>query len=382
MQQVEDVYLFIVREEDEEPPPIVESKPPRSRHPDRPAYIITVIGWLAILAIFASGMYQLLTSTATITIIATRATIVTQATITIPAHVFPEISKQESTTVPTSGHGHQVARQGYGSVTFYNAATYAQTIEAGTLLVANSGEQVVTDSEVSIPAGNLATNGRASVIAHALDYGPQGNIAAGDIYGPCCRALVQVANSAFSGGQNARDYKAVARSDVDGEARILIAQIKQGIHVQTAPGEQLLMPCKSAVKSDHSIDAEASMVRVSVSQVCAPVAYKAGEFESLAERALTTQATAQLGSGITRISEISTKISNTALQGETLQMSTLISGGYGYRYDSQQLAQLVTGKSEEAAAAMLSKAPGVQRIQVSGPWPAKHIRFVVLYANG
>ncbi|MGB8346428.1 MAG: hypothetical protein WCD86_16200 [Ktedonobacteraceae bacterium] len=88
------------------------------------------------------------------------------------------ISLSLSQSVPTTGTGHQEASVASGDVTFYNAALYAQTIPAGTLLTASSGVEAVTDAVTYIPAGNFSTNGAQTVTAHTLNAGSGQNVPA------------------------------------------------------------------------------------------------------------------------------------------------------------------------------------------------------------
>jgi hypothetical protein len=115
-------------------------------------------------------------------------------------HVLSAVTIRQQQTVPTTGQGHHDAQAAHGSITFYNAAPYEQTVAAGTLLTGMDGVQVVTDVDATLPAGTLATNGQRTVAAHAVLPGPAGNIRAGDIYGACCRLNVFAVNSAFTGG--------------------------------------------------------------------------------------------------------------------------------------------------------------------------------------
>ncbi|MBE3560596.1 MAG: baseplate J/gp47 family protein [Ktedonobacteraceae bacterium] len=134
---------------------------------------------------------------------------------TIPGRMLAPVSMSQATTVATTGTHHQDAQAAHGPLTFYNAALYAQTVPAGTLLVSKSGVQIVTDQDAIIPAGTFESNGHASVSAHAVSPGPGGNIPAFDLAGPCCLVNILVKNTtAFTGGQDARDYQTARLSIV------------------------------------------------------------------------------------------------------------------------------------------------------------------------
>ena len=111
--------------------------------------------------------------TALVTIVPTR--LDSQATLLITAVTgTPDTAKHEvaarfvSTTSPASeafgqasGVAHVPATVAHGTLTFYNAATYPQTIAAGTVLTGADGVQVVTDAAAPIPAGNPPLFGSA-----------------------------------------------------------------------------------------------------------------------------------------------------------------------------------------------------------------------------
>lgn len=204
--------------------------------------------------------------------------------VTSLAHVYslPAVTLTQSQTVQSSGHGHISATQAKGLVTFYNASTQQQVIDAGTLLVGKDGEQIITDQAAYIPAGTLTTNGVVSVWAHAVDYGSAGNIPADDVYGACCRLLVQAVNSPFSGGHNAKDYPMVTKADITTATSNLLSQVQQSLQVHLSPGETLLtpVPCTTHTTSNHRAGDEAAQVTVTVNQFCSPSAYRPRDVQS------------------------------------------------------------------------------------------------------
>ncbi len=379
---IEDIYVYIVREQPEEVIVEVEPPPLQPRQDDRLAWIITTVGWLLILGITAYGLLLALPATATITLVSAEQNVTTQATITLPAHIFPAISKSESQTVPTTGHGHIPATAARGVVTFYNALTSPQTIGAGTTLVGASGVQVITDATAYVPAGNLNTNGQVTVRAHATTIGPQGNIKAGDIFGPCCKPFIQVFSSAFTGGQSARDFQAVAQSDIDSTASSETVQVNHAMQTSlvnlAASDETLLTPsCTTHTLSNHPVGAEAATVMVNVTQTCNPLAYKTSEFIAKASSTLAEVAPG----GTIRLGEITMHISKVVLVGQMLLLTVNASGSFGYHYDSQALAKSVAGKSQQEATRLLLQLPGIERVQVQGtiPGQADRIHVVVIY---
>jgi hypothetical protein len=116
-----------------------------------------------------------------------------------------------------------------GTLTFYNAAIYPQTIAAGTVLTGADGVRVVTDALAAIQAGNSPLFGVVTVSAHGALAGSRGNIAALDIDGLCCAAGVALKNTVeFTGGQDAQTYTTVRQAVIDDLARPLLDTLTQG----------------------------------------------------------------------------------------------------------------------------------------------------------
>jgi hypothetical protein len=276
-QETEVIDVFIVHRQVEEPEPsTVESTladasdeqetqtapleqettgepalPPLPRKPRRRA-LPFVVGALCVLTaglLTAAALLMLLAPSATVTIIPASAQLTMTRTITVvPSNAniaqqqisgrpLATMTLSQGKTVPTTGRGHEPAQAAHGLVTFYNALPAPQTIQAGEWLTGADGIAVVTLQDAVIPAGTLATNGQVTVPAQAVNVGPQGNIAANDIYGKCCRDNVFMSNGPFRGGQNARSYQMVTQQDIDAVASSLKASLDQG--VQAALSQQV-----------------------------------------------------------------------------------------------------------------------------------------------
>jgi hypothetical protein len=188
-----------------------------------------VVGISSATALVVLVVLPLLQPTAIVTIIPAVRTIQITTTLQVPGRAVATVTLTKARSVPTTGIGHQEAQAAHGTLTLYNAAPYAQTIPAGTLLTGTDGVQIVTEQEVTIPAGDLATNGQATVMAQALQTGPAGNIKANDLYGLCCRANVFVSNAAFHGGQNARTFPQVTAGDLANASATLTTSLSQSM---------------------------------------------------------------------------------------------------------------------------------------------------------
>lgn len=272
----EDRVTFVRRPEQE---PVVESTPVQEPFRFVPIVMLGSHGLIALLALALAAYLTFVPATAEVYALADR--------IPALAHMYalPVLTMTRSQIVNTTGRVHEPATQARGQVTFYNSLTQPQVIDAGTLLIGADSEQIVTDQTTYVSAGDYASNGQASVWAHALNPGVEGNIRAGDIQGPCCRAFIQAVNAAFTGGTNARDIQAVAKSDIDNVASGLLAQLQQSLQARLStllsPGDTLVtpVPCSTHTGSSEAVGAQASQVSVTVRQTCTPAAYNVSELQ-------------------------------------------------------------------------------------------------------
>lgn len=183
------------------------------------------------------------------------------------------ITLSQTQVAATTGSVHQDAKAAVGVLTLYNGLSTPQTIPASTLFTGSDGIEVVTDSNVIIPAANLPAVGEITVTAHAVNSGVSGNIAAGDISATFVSGVVARNLSAFTGGRNAVDYKVVAKADIDTLTNTLqtalIAGAGRHFLAQAQKGEVLLQPtCSSAVHSNRQPGQAATQVQVTVHETC------------------------------------------------------------------------------------------------------------------
>jgi hypothetical protein len=313
----------------------------------------------------------LLQPVATITLIPAIKTVSNTTSVTVPGRALASFTLTQAHTEQTTGTGEQEARAARGTVTFYNALPAVQTVPAGTFLTGGDGIQVVTEQDAVIPAGNLATNGRASVSAHSVQPGPQGNIAAGDIYGACCRANVFVSNGPFSGGQNARHYPMVTQSDLDHAISTLQASMTHSINTtfqaQLQPGEAVTPPtCQMKTITDHKVGEEATQVHITLTATCSDVAYQTQAVEAQVTHDLEQQAHTELGDGYAITGDPHVSITQSRSQGSmlTLQVKGQASFAYQFQGRLQALKQQIAGKSKQEATAFLTQQPGVSAVSL------------------
>jgi hypothetical protein len=391
--------------------PTITETPQHRRRP-RTRGLLLALGCITLLGLLITALYVLpsLTATASITVMPVQTPITTTmmlAVVTtrmgasqqqVPGRLLSSLTLSGQRTVATTGVGHQDAAA-HGTVTFYNAALYVQTIPAGTLLTGTDGVQVVTEQDAIIPATVPPTEGNVTVSAHAVQVGPTGNIRAGDIYGPCCRVNVLVQNTAaFTGGQNAWSYPMVTRTDIDSSVTTLTATLAQSVQAafaaQVRPDETLLtpVPCIPHVTMNHHVGDEATQVTVLVQETCTGETYETQVVQTQVTQEVTVAAMQHLGTDYTLEGEVQTTVlhvtSNTGPHGGVL-LQVRGTGVWVYRFTDTQLhtvAVRIAGKSREQATALLLDTPGVSQVvmNVSGmaatlPTDPARIHLLVLY---
>jgi hypothetical protein len=355
--------------------------------------------YLLALVLVAVFVAPLVTLAATVTLVPEAKTLSTTLTVAALATGTPEqahkqvaarllsmSSPTQRQTVPTTGIGHAPARVGEGTLTFYNAAPYSQTVAAGTLLTGADGVEVVTAAPVVIPAGNPPTFGITTVPAHAIVIGPQGNIAPLDLNGLCCMAGISVKNTAaFHDGQYAYDYPMVTKQDIDHVAGPLLAALTpatQGnVQAEVHPNEHLAGPvqCQPQVTPDHPVGSNASQVTVSVSVTCHAQVYDYEAVERLVSDALMQQATTTLGIDYALRGTISTTITQGGAPPHTKPgtLTLLVTGQGVWVYqvrtaEQARLSRLIAGLSRQEAMHVLQQQEhehlAAIHIQISGVW--------------
>jgi hypothetical protein len=354
---------------------------------------------LVLIAVFVAPVATL---AATVTLAPETKTLTTTLTVTALSTGIPDPAREQvvarllevgsSTqrlTVPTTGTGHAPARVGEGTVTFYNAAPYSQTVAAGTLLTGNDGVEIVTDAPAVIPAGNPPIEGEATVPAHATTIGPQGNIASLDLNGLCCMAGISVKNTlAFHDGQDAYDFPMVTQADLDHAAGSLVATLtaatQERLQGEMHQSERLAGPvqCQPAVTPDHPVGSDASQVTVSVQVTCHAQAYDDEAVVRLVRGALLHEAATTLGSGYRLAGTISTTITQVGAPPHAKPGTvTLLATGQGawvYQVrttEQARLTRLIAGLSRQQATHVLQQ-------QESGHLATVHIQISGLWASG
>ena len=364
---------------------------------------IGVSATLALLAVLLLVSPLILAAPVTVTIIPTSSTMTTMMQVTLstgnhPApgslagRALPMLSLTQRLTVPTTGTGHQPAESGHGLVTFYNAAPQVQAIPAGMLLTGKDGIEIVTEADAVIPAGTLATNGQVSVLAQAVNVGPTGNIAVGDLYGACCREGIYVQNTAaFTGGHDAYSYPMVTAQDIEKAKAALHTSLMQSVQAafaaQLTSSEALItpIPCQETSYGNAGVGQDATSVTLGVSETCQDVAYDMHMLVALVTKQLQKQAAQHLSTRYALSGAVTTAITKVTAKGTALLLTVKGIDMLIYQFsltDLQRLAQMIAGKSNTEATRLLAEQPGVSQVEMntSGTLPAdaSHIHVLVI----
>lgn len=115
--------------------------------------------------------------------------------------------------IPT-GTQNYPATKATGELTIYNGSILTQRFPAGLILTTTSGVEVVADASVIVPAGNPPSYGIATVEAHAVVGGTQGNIPPYAIDEVDGTSLYIRNVTPFHEGENAYSVKVVTVQDI------------------------------------------------------------------------------------------------------------------------------------------------------------------------
>ncbi len=410
---LQDIYVYIAREHDEEALQVIDSAAPGApeRAQDTPTHDqkptisrkeSAVIAWcilsLAAILPLASLLFQcyliLHPFTATIAIIPKSQQIFFNGTVQLGRMLAPTTLRQ-SQTVKTTGKGHQDAKQAQGTITLYNGLFTSQMIAAGTVLTGSDGVQIVTDQEAHIPAANPPSFGYTTVSAHALYSGSKGNIGAYDISYACCSTAIKAVNTtSFYGGADERDFQTVSQADIHTTATLLKTHLTEelttALQKQMKNGEVMIAPpCTPTVRSDHQPGEEAKQVTVSVSEMCNSAAYKTKELQKDATLLLNSQALQKLGAGYSLIGNVQIMVKQATITGTHINLEFFSLGTYTYKLSTkaqERIKKLIAGKTTQEAMQLLLALPGIKSAVIHFdentklPKDPRNIQLVVMYA--
>jgi serine/threonine protein kinase len=293
------------------------------------------------------------------------------------------LSAQQAQTKTINGTGHnQVpATAAKGIVTFTNGSANTFTVAAGSLLPAGNGVSVTIDTPAVIPAANPPNLGKITVPAHTTTSGANANIPPNSVNGTCCTTgnFIYARNTAaFTGGQDAKNYTFVQKSDVDAFVNAVKPQLMQqannALSAQLQAGEQLAQPaaCQANVQNDNPIGDQGQNIpstNAAVTVTCKATAYDQNGLRSLVTNLLQQQASVSIGPHYALQGPITVHTQNQQINQDN--SVTLLIDAYGtwiYQFSSdqrQQLARLIAGKSADAARMLLEQQAGIRNVTIA-----------------
>lgn len=262
-----------------------------------------------------------------------------------------------------------------GFITFHNTSTGCGCpiiIPAGTAFTSASGVTVVTDTVASV--ASLCT---VTVRAHAVIFGPGGDIPTGDIHA-AFNPLVSASNPfAFGGGQPSQSNVLVQQSDIDGLASSLQAQVVQsaqtGLQSQVKSNERLAgtPACQPQTTSDHAAGDFASSITVTVSATCTAEAYDYSGAVQIVQREIQSQTATYFSSQFVLVGAMKTTVTSATLvdaKAGTLLLAIETAGKWGYQFRNnlkQSLAKVIAGKDVSEVRALLASQSGVSAVNIA-----------------
>lgn len=331
--------------------------------------------------------------------------------------------KSDEKTVPATGSGNTQATVAQGTLTFYNYSTAATlNVPSGTSWTGKDGIVVVNDQAISLsPATVAGTPTSANSSAHTTTAGANTNIAAQDINDdasayqtpvtptvtptpattaptptPAATAtstatgqttqltstLPQsgggagvVNGAAFTGGKDAQKYTIVSQNDINGAENQLLAALtppaQQDAKNDVHPNDSIIRDvfCKHDTTANHKAGDSAATVTVTTKVTCSYEVYNRDDATAFAQSLLKTQASKNPGSHYALSGTIATEITREQphTSNDTMAITVTASGSWAYQFSTSQkqaMAQLVAGKSLDAANKALASYTGVAQEQI------------------
>jgi hypothetical protein len=310
--------------------------------------------------------------------------------------------KEQSKVVTATGVGHVPAQAATGKLTFYNGSNQDFVVGSTTAIPGPNGISVETDGPADIPAAHLPTVGSITVNAHVTTAGASGNMAAGAINETCCASggFITVVSSAFTGGQDEKDYTFLQQSDVDGYVNQIKSTLSQqalsGVKGQLKPNEQLAgdPECTTQSREDQPVGDQGRNVtsaNVTVDATCTGLAYDARGAQTLAQDLLQRKASSDLGQAYTLAGTMVTKSTVTDVNDGVVTLQVTVSGTWYYQFNDKQkqmLANQLANKTRVAAQDFLNSFKGIRKAKMtiandgdSLPNDPGQIRIIIAASN-
>ena len=141
------------------------------------------------------------------------------------------------------------ATTAHGIITITNGSILSGELPKGIILTGKDGVEIVTDTAVFVPAGSATGYGVATVSAHAVVSGKNGNIPAYDIDSVVNTSIYIRNLTAFTGGKQAYSITYTTPQD-----RLTALSRARAILGHLVPQTMLYAPCRESVmKSSEAV---------------------------------------------------------------------------------------------------------------------------------
>jgi hypothetical protein len=170
----------------------------------------------------------------------------TLETVIVPAHFLPVKYFAVPETIVPTGVKTYPATTAHGIVTITNGSILSGELPQGIILTGKDGVEVVTDTAVFVPAGSAAGYGLATVSAHAMIRGKNGNIPAYDIDSVVNTSIYIRNLTAFTGGKQGYSITYTTMQD-----RQKALERARAIVSRLVPQMLLDAPCTESVRNNR-----------------------------------------------------------------------------------------------------------------------------------
>lgn len=212
-----------------------------------------------------------------------------------------------SASGPTSGERFEPDATASGSVQLTNASTVDVVVAAGTVLMSESGIEVMTTEEIVVPAadpyGSL-TFGSATVEIRAGVAGPDGNLAPDTIYGQLDNGIFYTNREPLSGGTSRKiavvsptDVDALeqqARDNLEGQATVALSSLLK-------PGQRLVEGSEQRgsmqVSFDRQVGEDATTIKIDATMTVSGEVFDPSEWHTDARREAEARLQSRIGVG-------------------------------------------------------------------------------------
>lgn len=242
------------------------------------------------LSSLAGIVWQCITYPHTLVLLYTQARPATITTpLDLPTRTLAPVTITRSATRATTGTGYQDATRATGTLTFYNGLSTVQSVPA-TVFTGRDGVQITFHQTVEIPTAIPPQFGMTTVTATATSPGAAGNIPAYDVSTALSSSLTVKNVTSFTGGQNARTYRAVAAKDIATLNTTVNGALTQAFTTAfTLQPDQAAIPtnCHVTTSASHQIGEEAQSVTLTGAKTCSAIAYSQSQLTRAATAAFT-----------------------------------------------------------------------------------------------